>query len=125
MALIDISKIKSGATAVKSVQSHSVVRSFDGLDKSKLEDLYRDRLPIIPEVFSELAEFNLSKIKAFNEKNDFSEVLYSLGINSDILTTQLLSYVMPRHSMPRGGVATEKLSDFEFLRRAEATHRHV
>lgn len=114
MVLIDISKIKSGTTAVKSVQSHSVVRSFDGLEKFKLEDLYRDRLPIIPEVFSELAEFNLSKIKAFNEKNDFSEVLYSLGINSDVLTTQLLSYVMPRHSMPRGGVATEKLSDFEF-----------
>ena len=114
MALIDISKIKKGAAVVKSAQSHSVVRSFEGLEKSKLEDIYRDRLPIISKVFSELAEYNLSKIKEFNEKNDFSEVLYSLGINSDVLTTQLLSYVMPRHSMPRGGITTEKLSDFEF-----------
>ena len=114
MALIDISKIKSGATVVKSTQSHSVVRSFEGLEKTNLEDLYRDRLPIIPKVFSELAEFNLNKIKEFNENNNFSEVLYSLGIDDDILTTQLLSYVMPRFSMPNGGVRTENLSDFEF-----------
>lgn len=114
MALIDISKIKSGATVVKSTQSHSVVRSFDGLEKTNLEDLYRDRLPIIPKVFSELAEFNLNKIKEFNENNNFSEVLYSLGIDDDVLTTQLLSYVMPRFSMPNGGVRTENLSDFEF-----------
>lgn len=114
MALIDISKINRGATVVKSAQSHLVIRTFDGLEKSKLEDLYRDRLPIISKVFSELAEYNLGKIKEFNEKNDFSEVLYSLGIDNDVLTTQLLSYVMPRRSMPSGGVTFENITDFEF-----------
>lgn len=114
MALIDISKINRGATVVKSAQSHLVIRTFDGLEKSKLEDLYRDRLPIISKVFSELAEYNLGKIKEFNEKNDFSEVLYSLGIDNDVLITQLLSYVMPRRSMPSGGVTFENITDFEF-----------
>ena len=63
MALIDISKIKSGASVIKSSQNYVGRRSFEGLEKSKLEDLYRDRLPIISKVFSELAEYNLSKIK--------------------------------------------------------------
>ena len=39
MALIDISKIKSGASVIKSSQNYVGRRSFEGLEKSKLEDL--------------------------------------------------------------------------------------
>lgn len=111
MALIDISKITNRGSVVQSARKYTVVKSFDGFDKIKLEDIYADRLSALPDIHSELVNYALGEIKAFNDSHEFVDVLYNLGVSRNVITLYLLSLALPIRSNHNNKVIRQNIDD--------------
>ena len=101
MALIDISKFSGRKPAVPGISQSPTIRQIGLSDVHSLGELYKDSIGNIGEVIDELVSFALSEIETFNEKHEFINVLYKLGGDRDVMTTQLLARALPR--IPNGG----------------------
>lgn len=111
MALIDISKFAGRKSAVQGISQSPAIRQIGLSDVHNLGELYKDRIGNVGEVIDELVSFALSEIEAFNEKHEFANILYKLGCDRDVMTTQLLARALPR--IPDG---MEIIASGEFLK---------
>lgn len=111
MALIDISKIANRGSVVQSARKYTVRKSFDGFDKIKIEDIYADRLSTLPDIHSELVNYALGEIKAFNDSHEFVDVLYNLGVSRNVITLYILSLALPMRTNHNNKVIRQNIDD--------------
>lgn len=95
MALIDISKIKSGNPIVKSSQDKSTFAFIESTNGMTLTELCQDRLENVHPFLTELANWSVERVKTFLRENDLYEPLTSIGCSENIIIMKLLSYAMP------------------------------
>jgi hypothetical protein len=99
MALIDISKIAVRKQTIQDKSNPTTTKDIDLTEMSTLPELYQGMAGRFWRVLEELISFALGEIKEFNKEHEASKMLYSIGCDEDVITTQLLSYALPKVSV--------------------------